>query len=244
MNELIRLDKFLSSQLNISRSDAKKLIKKNSVTVNGTAVKNADYSFDPHNNSVGVAGKVIEYNKYVYIMLNKPKGVVSATTDTEEKTVIDILPDSFIRSGLFPAGRLDKNTTGFVLITDDGDFAHRILSPAHHVKKTYIAETESELSDEDKEVFLKGMKIGNEIFKPAEIRYTGKNLRNDLFSYEIKIVEGRYHQIKRMFSFVGHPVIELRRIMIGNLVLDPTLELGQARYITDKELRYICGEEI
>ncbi len=242
MNELIRLDKFLASQLNISRSDAKKMLKKNSVSVNGNTVKNGDFSFDPYECDVFVAGKKIEYNKYVYIMLNKPKGVVSATTDNEEQTVIDILPESFIRSGLFPAGRLDKNTTGFVLITDDGDFAHRMLSPAHHVKKTYIAETESELSDDDMKIFVNGMKIGDEVFKPAEICFVGSNSENGHCRYEIKIVEGRYHQIKRMFAFVAHPVVELERIRIGNLDLDPSLSPGEARYISQKELCDICSD--
>ncbi len=241
MSDLIRLDKFISSQLNISRSDAKKMLRNNSVIVNGEPIKKADYLLDPYTDVVAVSGKNVEYKKFIYIMLNKPKGVVSATNDLNERTVIDILPEQFRRNGLFPAGRLDKNTTGFVLITDDGEFAHNILSPAHHVKKTYIAETETELTSSETEIFFNGMTIGNEIFKPAELAYLGVNPQNGNCRYEIKIVEGRYHQIKRMFGFVGHPVIELERIKIGNLALDASLKPGESRLISAEELAVLTG---
>lgn len=241
MGDFLRLDKFISSQLNISRSDAKKMLRKNSVTVNGAVIKKADHILDSKNDVVAVAGKKVEYKKHIYIMLNKPKGVVSASNDLNEKTVIDILPDEFRRNGLFPAGRLDKNTTGFVLITDDGEFAHNILSPAHHVKKTYIAEVETELSSSEMQPFFDGMQIGNEIFKPAEIKFLGKNLQNGNSRYEVVIVEGRYHQIKRMFAYVSHPVLELERIKIGNLDLDMSLNPGEAREISADELDKLIG---
>lgn len=238
MSELIRLDKFISSQLNISRTDAKKLIKSSVVSLNGASCKKADTLIDTDNDKIDVSGRTVQYKKYIYLMMNKPKGIVSATTDNKETTVLDIVPDEFMRSGLFPAGRLDKNTTGFVLITDDGEFAHNILSPSHHVKKTYIAETESMLSDDDIEIFVNGMKIGDETFKPAELKYLYRN-DNLNYCYEIRIVEGRYHQIKRMFAFTGHPVVELRRIKIGNLNLDENLMPGEVREINAEELEFL-----
>lgn len=234
-NEKIRLDKYLSSQLNISRSDSKKLLKKKCVTVNGEVVVSADMIIDAVKDCVAVYGKKIEYIRFFYIMLNKPKGVVSASTDSSEVTVIDILPDEMKRSGLFPAGRLDKDTTGFVLITDDGEFAHDILSPSHHVQKTYIAEIANKLSEEDEKRFSDGMKIGDEFFKPAELQFLSK-IDNGHFLYEIKIVEGRYHQIKRMFAAVSNPVLELSRKAIGRLELDSVLMPGEARFITEDEL--------
>lgn len=237
MSELIRIDKFISSQLNISRSDSKKIIKSNAVVVNGAVVRKADIIIDAYKDCICVSGKEIKFKKHIYLMMNKPKDVVSATTDNREITVLDIIPERFRRNGLFPAGRLDKNTTGFMLITDDGEFAHNILSPSHHVKKTYIAHTETMLSDDNLDVFVKGMKIGNEYFKPAEIRFLF--IKDDNFCYEIKIVEGRYHQVKRMFAFVGHPVIALERVKIGNLSLDETLKPGEVREITEAELKLI-----
>ena len=237
-NEIVRLDKFLSSQLNISRSDSKKLLKKKCVTVNGSVVVASDMSIDASSDVVAVHGEKIEYNRYYYIMLNKPKGVVSATNDINDVTVIDILPEEMKRNGLFPAGRLDKDTTGFVLITDNGGFAHDILSPSHHVKKTYYVDVTEMLSDDDIKRFLDGMMIGDELFKPAELRFLQK-ADNGLFRYEIKIVEGRYHQIKRMFASVGHPVIELFRFAIGQLEIDSSLLPGEARFITADELKLI-----
>lgn len=235
----IRLDKFLSSQLNISRTDAKKLIKQKAVTVNDTFSAKADYPLDTECECVKVYGKVIEYKEFIYIMMNKPKGVVSATEDVKEKTVLDILPDGLKRQGLFPAGRLDKDTTGFVLITDDGMFAHNILSPAHHVKKTYIAGVLNYVSNEDMQKFFQGMVVGDEIFKPSELKFLYKNDEDGLYYYEIKIIEGRYHQIKRMFSSVGNKVIELNRTHIGGLKLDPELLPGESREITETELKTI-----
>ena len=231
----IRLDKFLSSQLNISRNDAKKMLKNHFVKVNDSLILKADYQVDTDIDSVFCQGQKISYNQFVYIMLNKPKGVVSSTDDNRDITVIDILPDDMKRCGLFPAGRLDKDTTGFVLITDDGDFAHKILSPSHHVMKTYIVDVSSILSDEDIARFLEGMKTQKDSFKPAELRYLGKSEESENYSYEIKITEGKYHQIKRMFAAVGNKVIELRRIAIGEMFIDETLQPGEARFLTSEE---------
>ena len=233
---ILRLDKFLSSQLNISRTDAKKLLKQKGVRVNGAAVIKAEFQLDTENDTVTVNGKPLMYKEHIYIMLNKPKGVVSATEDTEDVTVIDILPDCLKRNGLFPAGRLDKNTTGFVLITDNGAFAHDILSPSHHVPKTYIVDVEREVTPDEFCLFENGMLIGDELFKPAKLRFLEKNADNSAFRYEIIIVEGRYHQIKRMFGSTGNPVVELERIAIGGLPLDRTLAPGEAKELTESDI--------
>ncbi len=236
---IIRLDKFLSSQLNISRTDAKKLLRQKGVKVNDISVIKGEFQLDTLKDKVSVNGKYIVYKEYVYIMLNKPKGVVSATEDSDDVTVIDILPDNLKRSGLFPAGRLDKNTTGFVLITDNGAFAHDILSPSHHVPKTYIVDVEREVTSDEFGLFTKGMLIGDELFKPAKLRFLEKNTENNSYRYEIIIVEGRYHQIKRMFGSTGNSVVELERIAIGNLSLDRTLKYGEARELTESDIKLL-----
>ncbi len=236
---IIRLDKLLSSQLNISRADAKKLLRQKGVRVNGNSVIKGEFKVDTENDSITVNGKPLTYKEYIYIMLNKPKGVVSATEDSSDVTVVDILPDSLKKSGLFPAGRLDKNTTGFVLITDNGAFAHDILSPAHHVPKTYIVDVEREVSSDEFSHFEGGMLIGDELFKPAKLRFLEKNADNNSFRYEIVIVEGRYHQIKRMFGSTGNPVIELERIAIGKLPLDRNLKPGEAKELTESDIELL-----
>lgn len=236
---IIRLDKLLSSQLNISRTDAKKLLRQKGVRVNGNSVIKGEFQVDTENDSITVNGKPLLYKEHIYIMLNKPKGVVSATEDFSDVTVVDILPDSLKRSGLFPAGRLDKNTTGFVLITDNGAFAHDILSPAHHVPKTYIVDVEREVSSDEFSHFEGGMLIGDELFKPAKLRFLEKNADNNTFRYEIVIVEGRYHQIKRMFGSTGNPVIELERIAIGKLPLDRNLKPGEAKELTESDIELL-----
>ncbi len=235
----IRLDKFISSQLNISRNDAKKLIRKSSVNVNGILEKNCDCAVDTSSDTVIVNGKQINYKEHLYIMMNKPSGVVSSTDSPGDITVIDILPDNLKRQGLFPAGRLDKDTIGFMLITDDGEFAHSILSPSRHVEKTYIADVKRELTSEEIKRFTEGMLIGTELFKPAGIKYAEFDTDNNSHKYEVKIIEGRYHQIKRMFISCDNPVVRLKRIAIGKLYLDDALLPGEAREISDEELNLI-----
>ncbi len=235
----IRLDKFLSSQLNISRNDAKKILKRQAVKVNDLVVTKSDFQVDTVSDKVFFEGKAVSYVEFVYIMMNKPKGIVSSTDDNNDLTVIDILPDEMKRSGLFPAGRLDKDTTGFMLITDDGEFAHNILSPSHHVIKTYEVEVADLLNREQENRFLDGMKVSKDTFKPAQLKLLGKSDDNVNYKYEIKITEGKYHQIKRMFSAVGNPVIELKRIGIGGLFLDKCLAPGEVKYLSENEINKI-----
>ena len=232
----MRLDKFLSSQLNISRTDAKKALRERRIRVNGKTATSADLHVDPQKDVVSADGRIVNYKEHLYLMLNKPAGVISSSErGVEQKTVIDLLDETVLRPGLFPAGRLDKDTTGFVLITDDGAFAHQILSPAHHVPKTYIVTLQREVREEEKERIEQGMELDGERLLPAELRRlpSGEN------KYEIVISQGIYHQIKRMFSSFGNEVLALERIRIGGLFLDEKLSPGEYRELTEEELDLI-----
>ena len=235
--DTIRIDKYLSSQLNISRSDARKLLRGGGVTVNGAVVSNAEHHVTPGEDAVTAGGRKVGYKKHLYIMMHKPPGVISASRDTSSLTVVDLLPEELRRQGLFPAGRLDKDTTGFVLITDDGQFAHDILSPHKHVPKNYTAWTERRLTGPEEDRFRAGMTTGNAAYEPAEISFLQEDA--DGFAYSVTIREGRYHQVKLMFAAVGAPLVRLHRNSIGGLSLDPALLPGQARELTGEELRSV-----
>lgn len=231
-----RLDKIISNSCGVSRSELKKLAKKGAVKLNGQTVTDLSVKVECRENEVEFNGQLLDTRKFVYIMLNKPKGVVSASTSSSDVTVVDILPDKLKRNGLFPAGRLDKDTTGFVLVTNDGDFAHRILSPSNHVPKTYIAEIDNPCTDDKKAVLESGITLKDgTVFKPATV----KILNKERTQVEIVICEGKYHQIKRMFKAVGSTVTELKRIKIGSISLDESLSEGEAREISDEELKNI-----
>ena len=232
-----RLDKLIASQGLLSRNDVKTMVKRGEVSVNGAIVKDSSVKVS-YEDDIKIKGESLSQTEYVYIMLNKPKGVVSASEDKRDKTVVDILPDELKRKNLFPAGRLDKDTTGFSLITDDGDFAHRILSPARHVDKTYIA-TVSDKVDfaKAKKAFSDGVVLGDgTVLLSAQLELIEEK-ENQIFKVVIK--EGKYHQIKRMFASLGTTVIELKRIAIGGLALDFSLKEGEARVITEEELKMI-----
>ncbi len=239
--EKIRIDKYLSSQLNISRTDAKKLLRSGQVTVNGEKTVKAEQPVDPDCDVVAVVGREVGYKKHLYIMMNKPAGVVSASRDANERTVIDLLPEELRRPGLFPAGRLDKDTTGFMLITDDGQFAHDILSPRRHVPKNYTVWTERALTDEELDRFRGGMIVGDTVFEKAEIALDRYDEEEKRWLYSVTIREGRYHQLKIMFAALGAPLVRLRRNRIGGLSLDASLLPGQARELTPEEVTFIKG---
>ena len=229
-----RLDKILSSFYSLSRADTKKIMKKQCVRVNGKVVKSLDERVDPDKDEITVDGKKIVFKKYIYIMVNKPEGVISASNDTKDRTVVDLVPDELYRDGLFPAGRLDKDTTGFVLLTDDGDFAHRILSPKNHIEKTYHALLERPLTEKDIEHFLSGVELKDgTLCLEAKVRMLEGN------TAEVIIHEGKYHQVKRMFAALGNKVLALRRVKMGNLELDPSLGDGECRELTQEELKLI-----
>ena len=234
--EKIRIDKFLSSQLGVSRGDAKKLLRGGRVTVNGSPAAKAEQAVDPGADLVAVDGKALIYKKHLYIMMNKPPGVVSASRDEKEPTVVDLLPEELKRPGLFPAGRLDKDTTGFVLLTDDGAFAHEILSPRRHVPKNYSVRVGRRLTEEEEARFRGGMTAGGVTYEKAELSFAGVDETAGQYVYSATIREGKYHQLKLMFAALGAPVLRLHRNSIGGLALDPALSPGQAREITPEEL--------
>lgn len=227
-----RLDKFLVSQNIGSRKEAARLVRGGAVTVNGQTAKDPAQKLDPALDRVAVNGREVAYRKHLYIMMNKPAGVLSATEDKHAPTVLDLLPPDLQRRGLFPAGRLDKDTTGLLLITDDGDFAHRMLVPKSHVYKRYQAVTERPVTQEDVEAFAAGIHWGELQFAPARL-WSGEEGGRPVALVEIR--EGKFHQVKRMFEATGNRVLELRRLAVGGLVLDPSLGPGECRLLSEEE---------
>lgn len=232
-----RLDKILASQGNLSRKDVKEIIKKGRVILNGKVIKDSAVKVDITNDRVCIDGDEISLKKHIYIMLNKPQGIISASDSDTDETVVDLVPEELYRKGLFPAGRLDKDTTGFVLITDDGEFAHRILSPKNHIFKTYLARLEHPLTESDKKLIESGITLADgTTLKEAklEIQEDGENPL-----VRIMICEGKYHQVKRMFAAAGNKVIKLHRSKMGELELDKALKAGECREILPEELKKI-----
>lgn len=225
-----RLDKFISSQTNYSRKDIKDLVKKKQVLVNGEVVLKSDIKVDNLVDKIVVCGEEIIFKKSVYLMLNKPKGYVSASFDKNDKTVIDLVPDIYKHRNLFPAGRLDKDTTGLMIITDDGEFAHNILAPNKHISKTYNVTIDIDMNEDMVLGFKNGVNLSDGECKSASLEITGKN------TGIVILTEGRYHQIKRMFGCFGAKVVELERIAMGNFYLPSDLEQGECREFTKDEL--------
>lgn len=231
-----RLDKLVCAGGNRTRSEARRLIKIGQVSVNGIVVRSFGLQIDPQSDNLTVAGEVLRYEKYRYIMMNKPEGVICASQGKQEQTVVDLVPEALNRNDLFPAGRLDKDTTGFVLITDDGAFAHGILSPKRHVEKTYEAVLDKPITAEAVAAFRQGVVAGDgTLFQSA--RLCALNQEKTLV--QVVICEGKYHQVKRMFAACGSHVQALRRTKIGGLCLDTGLRLGECRLICKEELDII-----
>lgn len=249
---LIRLDKFLADAGQGTRSTVKALARQGMVKVNDVVVKKTDIKVDTGKDVVTVNGKCLQYAEYEYYMLNKPAGVVSATTDSRDKTVIELIKEDK-RRDLFPVGRLDKDTEGLLIITNDGVLANRLLSPGKHVDKKYYARVEGRVTGDIICMFKEGLDIGDEkLTAPAlleikDVYPCGNNSKAgmpcDASGYisevEITITEGRYHQVKRMFEAVGMKVIYLKRLSMGSLSLDDELECGSYRKLTDKELELL-----
>ena len=225
----MRLDKLLTELGKSSRSEGGKLIRSGKVTVNGEIIKKPDYKIDPENDEVSLFGEILTYKKYTYIMLNKPDGYVSATDDEKEKTVLDLVSDEDRRKGLFPCGRLDKNTLGLVILTNDGDGAHKVLSPKHHVEKIYKFISRDPVSENDIKSLEAGVDIGGYLTKPCRVKMISE------CEGEITLIEGKYHQIKRMLEAVNNKIVYLERITFGNIQLDPSLKRGEWRYLTRDE---------
>ena len=228
-----RIDKIISEQTYYTRKEIKKLISKGMVYVNGEQVKRSETKYDENNIQLKISGQEIEIKKYVYLLLNKPKGYVSATEDDSQNTVLDLVPEKYKNRNIFPAGRLDKDTTGLMLITDDGEFAHNILSPRKHVKKEYEVTLDIPVTVDMVKGFKEGINLSDGECKSAVLEITGK------YTAKVIITEGRYHQIKRMFGCFGAKVIELNRICMGNLYLPKELKLGELKEATQDELQKI-----
>ena len=230
---MMRLDKYLCETGFGTRSQVKDLLKKGQVMVNGEVVKKPELKINETTDQILCQGKKASYQKNIYLMLHKPAGVVSATEDNREKTVLDLVRPEDRKNGLFPVGRLDKDTEGLLLLTDDGELAHRLLSPKKHVDKTYYAKIDGQVTEEHVKQFREGLDIGDEKKTlPAVLTIL---LSGPVSEIEVTIHEGRFHQIKRMFEAVGCKVTYLKRLSMGSLVLDETLPLGEYRPLTAAE---------
>ena len=231
---MMRLDKYLCETGFGTRSQVKELLKKGQVMVNGEVVKKPELKINETTDQILCQGKKASYQKNIYLMLHKPAGVVSATEDNREKTVLDLVRPEDRKNGLFPVGRLDKDTEGLLLLTDDGELAHRLLSPKKHVDKTYYAKIDGQVTEEHVKQFREGLDIGDEKKTlPAVLTIL---LSGQVSEIEVTIHEGRFHQIKRMFEAVGCKVTYLKRLSMGSLVLDETLPPEEYRPLTEAEL--------
>ncbi|MBR5597559.1 MAG: rRNA pseudouridine synthase [Lachnospiraceae bacterium] len=227
---MIRLDKFLCEMEIGTRSQVKELIKKGNVLVDGEVIKKADYKFEENVAKVFVNGKEISYQKYYYYMLHKPAGVVSATVDNHDKTVMELLKNAPGRD-MFPVGRLDKDTEGLLLITNDGELSHNLLSPKKHIDKTYLVKTKKEITDSMISSLEKGVDIGEDhLTLPAKVKLIKEQV------IELTITEGKFHQVKRMLKAVDNEVVYLKRLSMGSLTLDENLAPGEYRLLTKKEI--------
>lgn len=226
-----RIDRIISEKTDYSRKEIKKLISKGLVFVNEEVVKHPEDKYDD-SVSITIDGIEIDTRDHVYLVLNKPKGFVS-TTDLNERSVLELVPDEYMTRDLFPAGRLDKDTTGLMIITDDGEFAHNILSPKKHVQKIYEVTLDIPVTKEMKDGFLKGVNLSDGECKSAILDITGE------YTCNVTLKEGRYHQIKRMFGCYKAKVVELNRICMGDFYLPKDLEQGKIRELTNEELELI-----
>lgn len=235
---MMRLDKYLAEMGVGTRQEVKRQIRQGKVTVNGTVVKAADTKIDETSDEVTICGRNISYVSYEYYMLNKPAGVVSATEDRRDTTVIDLIKEKK-RKDLFPVGRLDKDTEGLLLITNDGDLAHRLLAPKKHVDKVYYAKIDGMVTEEDVKRFAEGIDIGaeeEEMTRPAKLDIMKSAEESEI---RLTIHEGKFHQVKRMFLAVGKEVTYLKRERMGTLCLDENLKPGEYRLLTEEEIENV-----
>ena len=231
----MRLDKFISTTTTLSRAEAKKIIKKG-ILINDILVKSPDYKVDEINDQVILNGNRLFYQKYVYIMMNKPQNVISATEDAIDKTVVDLLEEKDRIYKVFPVGRLDKDTEGLMLLTNDGELAHKLISPKKDVEKKYYVEVSGELKEEHLELVKDGLVI-DEGYKCKSARLEILESSKVKSIANIYITEGKFHQVKRMMKALDTTVTYLKRLSIGTLELDKNLKLGEYRYLTDKEIK-------
>lgn len=232
-----RIDKILASQGLGSRREVHELLKQGRVTVNSDVVRTADFKTDADTHVICVDGQPLQYRRYVYIMMNKPKGVISATDDPRQRTVIDLIAGPLQRKGLFPVGRLDKDTEGLLLITDDGDYAHRVLSPKKGIDKWYEATVDGPISASEIAAFENGIVFEDGVrCRPAGLSVLRDGAQPVAL---VRIQEGKFHQVKKMFRAVNRTVLALKRVQIGALRLDPGLKPGEYRELTDAERQFV-----
>jgi len=233
----MRIDKLLANLGYGSRKEVKSILKSGAVVVNQKTIKDAKQHIDPLTDEIMLNGEKIEYKEFIYLMMNKPQGVISATEDTRDQTVVDLLEMEDAVYEPFPVGRLDKDTEGFLLLTNDGQLAHQLLSPKKHVPKTYFAHIDGEVTTEDIEAFKQGVVLDDGYHtKPGELVILEAGPQSKI---ELTITEGKFHQVKRMFEAVGKKVTYLKRISMGPLQLDETLSLGEYRELTDEEVNLL-----
>ena len=235
----MRLDKFLSLAGKATRTETSRLARAGEILVNGVPVTKADRQIDPDTDTVTLRGESVVYREFTYIMMNKPDGVVSATEDGKDETVMDLLSDDVrrLRPALFPCGRLDKHTTGLMLLTNNGALSHRLLAPKSHVDKTYRFRVKFPLSDEDVAALEDGVDIGGYMTVPCRVELDTPDAEGKRRSGSITLHEGKYHQIKLMMEARHNQITELDRVTFGPLVLDPALSRGEWRMLTDEEIR-------
>ena len=233
----MRLDKFLAHMGFGTRKEVKSLIKSKAIQVNGVTIKDSAMQVNELEDSVSVYGEAVEYKQYIYLMMNKPPGVVSATEDTRDRTVIDLLEEEDRHFAPYPVGRLDKDTVGLLLLTNDGDLTHRLLSPKKDVPKVYYAKVQGRVTEEDIQAFEEGVTLDDGYHtKPGYLKILS---RGNISEIELTITEGKFHQVKRMFEAVGKKVIFLKRLSMGDLTLDETLQEGEYRELTEEELHML-----
>lgn len=236
---LLRLDKVLADMQAGTRSQVKELIRKKRITVNDDIVTKPEFKVDTDKDTIFLDDKCLSYTEYEYYMLNKPAGVISATEDKSQQTVIDLIKTRK-RKDLFPVGRLDKDTEGLLLITNDGALAHNLLSPGKHVDKTYYSIVKGRIDKNIVDTFAKGLIVDKELTAmPSKLEIISYNLDKDCSEVNITIQEGKFHQIKRMFAAVGSEVLFLKRLSFGSLGLDNTLKPGEYRSLTETEVNLL-----
>ena len=228
-----RLDKIIASTGRWSRREVKDLIRQGRVTVDGVPARSAEEKADPEQAVIAVNGELLNWRRYTWVMLNKPAGYLSATEDGRGATVLDLLPQDLQRQGLFPVGRLDKDTEGLLLLTNEGGLAHELLSPKKHVDKEYYVRVAGRLTEADSAAFAEGLHLDDGLIcQPAELRILTSGEESEA---RVILREGKFHQIKRMLAYLGKPVLYLERVRMGNLLLDPALERGTYRLLTAEE---------
>ena len=235
----MRLDKFLVACAVGSRTEVKNFLKAGRVTVNGKKEKSAKLQIDEKIDEIRFDGQVLEYEEFVYYMMNKPQGIISATEDPKYRTVLDLLDDLARSKEVFPVGRLDIDTHGLLLLTNDGKLAHALLSPKRHVDKTYLAQVKGMMTQEDVETFAKGIPLKDFTCRPAKLELVSIDPGKNQSQIRVTIAEGKFHQVKRMVAYCGKEVVDLQRLTMGTLVLDENLQRGEWRRLSKEELEIL-----